>query len=152
MEPILVAILTSLAAGAIAKSKDVASQAVMDAYEGLKGLIVQKLGKTGAVQSVEDEPESENAHALLAKALANKQLQADAELQQRAHQLEKVLAEANAAGASDAGSIDIRVVRGRVNAIVRNLEAAGRIKLDFVIADTGDATVRDLRAGGRGKG
>ena len=147
MEPILTSVLTALAAGALAKSQDVASQAVADAYDGLKSLIVRKLGKGGAVQSVEDEPESETAQIALAEALAKKQLQADNELSEKAQQLEKLLADAKAADANGAGSIDIREVRGRVNATVKDLVASGRINLDAVIAETGDATVSGLRAG-----
>src|SRR5438045_457529 len=98
MEPILTTILAALTAGALAKSKDVASQAVIDAYDGLKSLIVRKLGKGGAVQSVEDEPESKTAHETLAEALAKNRLQADAELEQKAEQLKKALLEAKAAG------------------------------------------------------
>jgi len=44
MEPILTSIVAALVAGATAKAKDVASQAISDAYEGLKGIIVNKLG------------------------------------------------------------------------------------------------------------
>lgn len=147
MEPILTSILAALAAGAVAKSKDVASQAITDAYGGLKSLIVRKLGKGGAVQSVEDEPLSEAAHTALAEALAKKQLQTDAELQDKAQQLDKALAEAKAAGVSGMGDIEIEQVRGRVNATVKNLVASGRIKVNAVIAETGDATVDNLHAG-----
>jgi len=151
MEPILATILGALAAGAIAKAKDVASQAVKDAYEGLKTLIIRKLGKSGAVQSVEDEPESDSAHAALAEALAQKALQADVELEEKARQLDRAIAEARASGVPGAGDIEIGVIRGRVNATVKNLMATGRIKLDSVIAESGDATVDNLRAGGPGK-
>ena len=64
-EPILTTVIAALVAGATAQAGKVASQAISDAYDGLKALIVRKLGgKTGAVQSVEDEPESEEAQAL----------------------------------------------------------------------------------------
>jgi len=151
MEPILTTILAALAAGALAKSKDIASQAVMDAYEGLKSLIVGRLGKAGAVQSVEDEPESEAACTALAEALAKKQLQADAEIQEKARQLDRLLAESQTAGVPGAGDIAIREVRGRMNATVKNLVASGRIQLDAVVAETGDATVDNLHVGGKGK-
>lgn len=151
MEPILTTILGALAAGAMAKAKDVASQAVTEAYEGLKTLIIRKLGKGGAVQSVEDEPESDSAHATLAEALAKKALQSDTELEDKARQLDKAIAEAKAAGVPGAGDIEIGTVRGRVNATVKNLVATGRIKLDSVIAETGDATVDNLYAGGSEK-
>jgi hypothetical protein len=74
MDPILTTILSGLVAGAAAKAKDVASEAVSAAYGGLKSLLIRKLGKSGAVQSVEDEPDSESAGASLAEALAKQGL------------------------------------------------------------------------------
>jgi hypothetical protein len=151
MDPILTTIIGALAAGAVAKGKEIASQAVTDAYDALKTLIVHKLGKAGAVQSVEDEPESEAGHTALAEALAKKQLQSNVELQRSAQHLDKALAEAKEAGVPGAGDIEIGQVRGKVNATVRDLVASGRIKLDAIIAETGDATVEELRAGGTEK-
>ena len=62
-------ILATLVAGATAKAKDVASKPVSDAYNGLKILLIRKLGKGGAVQSVEDEPDSEPVAAAKGTAL-----------------------------------------------------------------------------------
>jgi hypothetical protein len=151
MEPFITTIVAAVVAGATAKVKDVASEAVKDAYEGLRALVIRKLGKGGAVQSVEDDPESETAHATLAEAIAKKNLQADAELKDSAQQLEKALAEAKAAGTAGTGDIEIETVRGRINATVENLIATGRIKLGPVVAETGDAKVSGLTAGGARK-
>ena len=147
MEPLLTTILAALVAGAVAKAKDVASKAVSDAYEGLKSLLIRKLGKSGAVQSVEDQPDSEPAGAALTEALANKGLAEDAALSELAQSLKQALAEAKAAGVPGAADIEIDKVSGRMNAIVERLAAAGRIKLGPIIAEGGDATVRDLSAG-----
>jgi hypothetical protein len=65
----LASIVGALAAGALAKAGDLGGRAVTDAYDALQALIVRKLGKGGAVQSVEDEPRSEPAQATLAEAL-----------------------------------------------------------------------------------
>jgi hypothetical protein len=147
MEPILTTILSALVAGAAAKAKDVASKAVSDAYNGLKSLLISKLGKSGAVQSVEDEPDSESADTALAEALAKQGLDRDAELAGLAERVKQALAEAKAAAVPGAADIDIETVRGRMNATVEKLVAAGRIRLGPVIAEGGDATVRDLSAG-----
>ena len=45
MEAILATIVSALVTGAIAKAQDVASQAVMDAYNGLKNVISTKLAR-----------------------------------------------------------------------------------------------------------
>jgi len=151
MEPILTAILSALVAGAAAKAKDVAGEAVANAYEGLKSLLIRKLGKSGAVQSVEDEPQSQPASAALAEALAQQGLARDAELAALAEEVERALAEAKAAEVPGAGDIEIQTVRGRMNATVEKLVAAGRINLGPVVAEQRDATVRDLTAGAPSK-
>jgi len=146
MDPITL-IVSSLVAGAAAKAKDVASQAISDAYNGLKGLIVRKLGNGGALQSVEDDPNSSSARAVLVEALAKKEIPLDAELSDSIGRLERAIEEVKQSTAPGAFDIDIEGVRGQVNATVENLIAAGRIKLGPVVATTGDAKVSGLRAG-----
>jgi hypothetical protein len=149
MDPILTSIVAALVAGATAKAKDVASQAIMDTYKGLKNLLIRKLGKGGAVQSVEDEPESESARSTLVEALAKKgkDLQTDSDLKGLVERLEHAIAGAKAEGVQGTADIDVDTVRGHVNATVENLIAEGRIKLGSVVAEEGDATVKGLTAG-----
>jgi hypothetical protein len=146
METILASIVAALAAGAIAQAKKIGGQAIADAYEGLKKLVVGKLGKGGAVQSVEDEPESEPAQAALAEAIAKRGLAEDQELAGMAKELQAKLAAAT--GGEGSGDIDVGNIRGKVNAIVERLAATGRIKIGDVTAEFGDARVSDLSAGG----
>jgi hypothetical protein len=148
MDSFITTIIAAFVAGAMVKMKDVASQVVADSYEGLKSLLIRKLGKGGAVQSVEDDPESDAARATLAEALANKSLQVDAELKDLALRLEKAIDEAKAAGIAGTGDIEIHSVRGRVNAVVEDLIASGRIRLGPIVAEIGDAKVSGLVAGG----
>jgi len=150
MDPILTSVVAAFVAGASAKAKDVGSEALSDAYDGLKKFIVRKLGKSGAVQSVEDEPESESAQATLVEALSKKadELQANSDLKELVESLERAITGLNATSTSGVGLIDIQTVRGKVNATVENLTATGRIKLGSVIGETGDATVKGLTAGG----
>src|SRR5262245_10985638 len=122
METILAATVSSLIAGASAKAKGVASDAVVSAYGGLKNLIVQKLGNRGAVQSLEDDPDSDSARDVLIEALAQR-LDADSELNAQLEHLETALAQI------DSGGSDIDAVRGKVDAAVSRLQAAGLIKL-----------------------
>jgi hypothetical protein len=55
MVEFLASVIGALAAGALSKAGDVGGRAVTDAYNALRALIVRKLGKGGAVQSLEDE-------------------------------------------------------------------------------------------------
>ena len=151
MEPFITTIVAAFVAGATAKLKDVSSQAVSDCYQGLRSILTRRLGKTGAIQSVENNPASDNARATLTEELAHKLVQGDAELEQLAKKLEEAITAAKAAGVPGAADIEIETVHGRINAIVENLAAAGRIRLGSVVADSGDARVSGLRAGALGK-
>jgi hypothetical protein len=140
----LVSIVGALTAGALAKAGDVGGRAVADAYDALRSLIVGKLGKGGAVQSVQDEPRSEPAQAALIEALAKAGLAADPELAEHAKVL-RVLID-GAAGMGGA-AIEVGDIFGKANVLVNNLVATGRIKLGDIRADTGDATLTNLTAG-----
>jgi hypothetical protein len=140
----LASIVGAFAAGALAKVGEIGGRTVADAYDGLRALVVRKLGKSGAVQSVEDEPRSEAAQAALAEALANAGLAADPELVQRAKALSVALAAAAGAGSAD---IEVGNIVGKANVLVSNLVASGRIKLGDLIAQEGDATFTNVTAG-----
>jgi hypothetical protein len=144
MVEFLASVIGALAAGALAKAGDIGGKAVADAYDALRGLLVRKLGKGGAVQSVEDEPRSEAAQATLAEALTKGGLAADSELAQHAEALRTAVA--NGAGESGA-DIEVGNITGKVNVLVNNLIATGRIKLGDLRAETGDATLTNLTAG-----
>lgn len=143
MIEILASIVGALAAGALAKAGDVGGRAVTDAYDALRTLIVRKLGKGGAVQSMDDEPRSEKAQAALAEALTKAGLVADPELAQHAETLRAAVADAAVGGDAD---IEVGDITGKVNVLVNNLVASGRIKLGDIRAETGDATLTNLTA------
>ena len=140
----LASIVGALAAGAIAKAGDVGGRAVTDAYDALRGLIVRKLGKGGAVQSVEDEPRSEPAQAALAEALTTAGLAADPELEKHAKALRAAI---DGAVGTAGAAIEVGDIFGKVNVLVNDLVATGRIKLGDIRAETGDATLTNLVAG-----
>jgi predicted ATPase len=144
MVEFLASVIGALAAGALAKAGDVGGRAVADAYDGLRTLIVRKLGKEGAVQSVEDEPRSEAAQTALAETLTKAGLSADTELAQQAEALRAAVA--GAAGARGA-DIEAGNITAKVNVLVTNLVSSGRIKLGDIRAETGDATLNNLTAG-----
>jgi predicted ATPase len=144
MVEFLAGIIGALAAGALAKAGDVGGRAVTDAYDALRALIVRKLGKGGAVQSVEDEPRSEAAQAALAEALTKAGLGADPELARHAEALRAAVTSAPGTGGAD---IEVGDIVGKANVLVNNLVATGRIKLGDLRAETGDATLTNLTAG-----
>ncbi len=144
MVEFLASVIGAFSAGALAKAGDVGGEVVADAYTALRTLIVRKLGKAGAVQVVEDEPQSEPAQAALAEALTKAGLGGDRELAEHAEALRAAVA-----GAAGAGGAEIEVgdITGKVNVLVSNLITSGRIKLGNIRAETGDATLTNLTAG-----
>jgi hypothetical protein len=140
----LASIVGALATGALAKAGDVGGRAVADAYDALRALIVRKLGKGGAVQSMEDEPRSELAQGALVEALTKAGLAADPELAQHAEALRTAV---DGAARMGGAAIEVGYIFGKVNVLVSNLVATGRIKLRDIRADTGDATLTNLTAG-----
>src|SRR5260370_32466843 len=118
MVAFLTTVIGALAAGALAKAGEIGGRAAVDAYEGLRALIVLKLGKGGAVQSLEDEPRSEAAQAALAQALVKASLTNDEKIAQQAKALQAALADVACRGRPD---IDIGDITANVNVVVSNL-------------------------------
>jgi hypothetical protein len=88
MEPVITTIVAALVAGATAATKDVATQAIKDAYQGLKGLVTGKYaGTNDAVEAIDDEPESDLDRQVLAKRLDRAGAANDAELKTAAQAL-----------------------------------------------------------------
>ena len=121
MVEFLGSVIGALAVGALAKAGDIGGRAVTEAHDGLRSLIIRKLGKGGAVQSVEDEPRSEAAQTVLAEALTKAGLAADPELAHHAEALRAAVTSAPGTGGAD---IEVREIVGKVNVLVNNLVAA----------------------------
>jgi uncharacterized membrane protein len=152
IELLISSVVTALASGALAKAKNIGVHAITIAYDSLKKAVIEEVtGKSGAVQALEEEPDSEEAQSMLAKQLGKQNITQINRLQQLAQQLLDALEKAKADGVPRAAEIDVGEIRGHVNAKVSDLVATGSIKLRSVIAETGDATVEKLRAGVRGE-
>jgi hypothetical protein len=104
MDPITL-ITTALVAGAVAASKDVAAQAVKDAYAGLKALIVRKFGDKSdaedAMAAVEKRPDSEARQAMLAEELSMAKAAEDAEVLKQAQALLDMLKDTKSVDATN---------------------------------------------------
>lgn len=88
MDPVTVTIVTALAAGAGAAAKDVASNAVKDAYAGLKRLIVDRYKQAAPfAEAVEADPSSEPEQTVFAKQLEQAGASGDEDLKAAAQAL-----------------------------------------------------------------
>ena len=90
-------IVTAIAAGAAVAAKDMATEAVRDAYAGFKALVIRKFGSTGAVESnlqqLEAEPENEIWQAALQQGLTQAGADSDQAVLDQAKALLDLLAE-----------------------------------------------------------
>jgi len=97
MEPVTATIVAALVAGAVAATKDVAVEAVKDAYTSLKSLIVGKFGHkkdlTEALQKVEQDPQSQGRQIMLEEELTKARAGQDADVIARARELLELLQE-----------------------------------------------------------
>jgi hypothetical protein len=110
MDPISL-IIAALAAGAIAGVKDTASQAVTDAYTGLKSLLRRRFAGNQQAEAALDQAERQpgSDQAPLAEHLRAAGADSDEELIRTARAL---LEQADPAGAS-AGKYNVRITGGK---------------------------------------
>ena len=110
MDPISL-IVAAVAAGASAALKDTASDAIKEAYGGLKSLLRRKLGAHAEVQAALDAPEVDEK--LLEQELAKTDIAKDEEVVTAAQEL---MAKVDPEGAR-AGKYVVTVTGGKVGAI-----------------------------------
>ena len=91
MDPITVAIVAALTAGATSGLTETAKSAFVDAYNALKSLLKNKFGNESevikAVEGLETKPQSPNRQGMLKEELADVKADQDAELLQAAQML-----------------------------------------------------------------
>lgn len=91
MDPITTAILAALSAGAIGGVTQTSTTAITDAYQKLKGLLVNKFGAkskvVGAIDELEEEHDSKGRQMTLQEQIAKVKADQDQELIQTAQSL-----------------------------------------------------------------
>ena len=96
MDPLTTVILTALVAGVTAGVTDVGKKAIVDAYEGLKGVIKTKFGAQSelitAITSLEGKPDSAGRKATLQEEVVATHADQDAEIIAAVQALEEKLA------------------------------------------------------------
>jgi len=157
MDPITVTIVAALSSGAVAAAKDVATQAIKDAYSGLKTWIVDRYKKSGPfVEALEADPESQSTQEVLAKQLHG--VESDPEAKDKAVSLlDSVLALEKEVTASTVGQppalavFDFKKLRAARNIELKNIDFTGTLFRGDDVTVGGDFIATDLRQRGSGE-
>jgi len=91
MDPVTAAIIAALSAGAASGATDVAKKAIVEGYEGLKGLLKKKFGSDSeaadAIEKFQDTPDSPKRQETLVQELKAVNAAGDPELLRAARSL-----------------------------------------------------------------
>jgi hypothetical protein len=141
MEP-LTLIVSALTAGAAAASKDIVSQAVRDAYTGLKNFILHRVASKpevkDALQQVEKKPDSRARHDVLKEELEAAGVSGDESVRKKARELLDLLKvhgllSANTYHAQQEGSGAIAQGSGAIAAGERGVTIQGDVQKSTII-------------------
>jgi hypothetical protein len=143
MEPIT----TALVAGAAFLLKGVASEAVKDAYKGLKDLLMDRLS---SLANLEEDPEDQDYRKAAERELQKKGLAENHAVLEKASELMQVI-EREPADRLAAAGIDIGNLQAAGDIIVRHLNAAANVRVRDVVAKEGRIDIQDISAGVPGK-
>jgi hypothetical protein len=144
MDPLSL-LIGALATGAQAALKDTASNAIKDAYSGLKTLIVRKFGKKPSIDSLEEKPSSTAKRAAVAEDLGEVKAAADSEVMALAKAVVKAVERDDPGAGNDIG-LDLSGISAeflKVGDITSSGTAARLRDSEF----TGGITLGNLKAG-----
>jgi hypothetical protein len=143
MDPITLALI----AGATFVMQGFATEAVKDAYKGLKGLLT---GKMSSLANLEEDPKDEDYQKAADKELQKKGLANDPTVLAKAVELTKAIESEPKDKLAKAG-IDIGGLYAAGEVIARRLHAAGDVRIKDVRSETGSITIEDISAGTQDK-
>jgi hypothetical protein len=143
MDPITMA----LVAGATFILNGLATEAVKDAYKGLKDLLT---GKLSSLPNLEEDPADEDYRKAADKELQKRGLAEDPAVLRKAAELTQAI-EREPKDQFAAAGIDISGLHAARDVIAKRLSAAGGVRVKDVRAEQGSIDIQDISAGTPGK-
>lgn len=148
MDPITTFIVSSLAAGAAAALEPTATQAVKDAYAGVKRIIQDKYQDI-RLAGLEKRPDSSSQQEALAENLEDVQAGADEELLTQVQTLVEALQQGDAATAAEQIGVDVKGLKAQSARIARIRAGDVGVRLEDVELQ-GDLDISDVTVGAEG--
>jgi hypothetical protein len=139
MDPFIASLVVALAAGAVAAAKETATQAVKDAYAGIRQYIKDRYA-TVQLESLEKEPGSKGQQLVVQEKLEKAGADKDPELPK----LVKQFVEALKAQVPDFAGVDLENIRAAVDVQIRRVGGEGPVKIKDVEARSGSAIIEDV--------
>jgi hypothetical protein len=136
-------ITTALVAGAAFLLKGMASEAVKDAYKGLRDLLADKLS---SLTNLEEDPADEDYRKAADKELQKKGLAKDPTVLGKASELAQIIEREPVERLATAG-IDISRIRAAGEILIKDLTAGNSVTVKDLEAREGKVHVEGIRAG-----
>jgi hypothetical protein len=140
MEPFIVSVVSALAAGAIAAAKDTATQAVKDAYAGVRKYIADRYA-TVQLSGLEQDPQSKGQQLVVQEKLERANVEDDPTLPQLAAALVEAL-KSQAPDAARAVGVNLEDIRAGIDVQIRRIAQGTVVK--SIEARTGSVTIEDV--------
>jgi hypothetical protein len=140
MEAFVVSLVSALAAGAIAAAKDTATQAVKDAYAGVRNYITDRY-TTVQLSGLEEDPQSKGQQLVLREKLERANVEDDSTLPKLAAGLVDAL-KTQAPDVARAGGVNLDDIRAGIDVQIRRI-AQGTVARN-IEARTGSVTIEDI--------
>jgi hypothetical protein len=145
VEPIIPTIIAALVAGSVAAAQDVASEAIKDAYSGLKALVLRCCGAAkDPVEAIEQDPQDEAEQKVLAKRLSKPEVSLTPEIVTAAQELLDRVDELRTQPAARA-LFDFDRLRVARNLKIADVESLGAIFIGRDVEVQGDLTIEKIR-------
>ena len=142
MEPFTASLVGALAAGVVAAAKDTATQAIKDAYAGLRRYIKDRY-TTVPLEGLDSDPKSKGQQLVVQEKLE----EAGADKDQELPKLLKQFVEALKFDTSDPGKtvgVDLENIRAAIDVQIRRVGGDGPTKIKDVGAGSGSVIIEDV--------
>ncbi len=142
MEPFTASLVGALAAGAVAAAKDTATQAVKDAYAGIRKYIKDRYA-TVQLEGLDKEPQSKGQQLVVQEKLEKARADEDPELPKLLAQFVEMV-NAQSPDAGKTVGVDLENIRAAIDVQIRRVGGKGPVKIKDVGAGRGSVIIEDL--------